>query len=289
MNYWLMSLKWGTDGELFIDSCKRKGVIACGWWNINDGSAGDLRKYKSYEDFLSKWRYVNNTTNKQLWDFFCEMNIDDIVYIRGDSHKDKKATIIGKCKITSDYRYDRNLFQSDNDWIGIKDKWDQYREVSWFENFMQIRNEKIHKRNLAIYRMNGEDVFYIKSIDKTFEELCTFDKKRESKSHNEGAVIEELFTRYERNPKNRKSAIDSQGLTCKVCGFNFFDTYGDLGDGFIEVHHIEQLSKIGKKLVDPEKDLIVLCSNCHRMLHRSKDNNLTWQELKEIVTKKAGK
>lgn len=101
MNYWLMSLKYGKEGKLFFKSCFRNNVIACGWWNNKGESAGDLREYKTYENFLSFWRYTetNIQTDKQLWIFYKEMKKGDIVYIRGDSRKDKKATIIGKCEI----------------------------------------------------------------------------------------------------------------------------------------------------------------------------------------------
>ena len=48
--------------------------------------------------------------------------------------------------------------------------------------------------------------------------------------------------------------------------------YGDIGHNFIEVHHrIEVSSHEGNRYkIDPIKDLIPVCSNCHSMLHRVK-------------------
>ena len=44
----------------------------------------------------------------------------------------------------------------------------------------------------------------------------------------------------------------------------------------------------GKEVeVNPETDLIVLCANCHRMVHRKKGMTLTIEELKEKIKKAA--
>lgn len=101
--------------------------------------------------------------------------------------------------------------------------------------------------------------------------------------YNEGKAYIVESTRYERNPLNRQLCIASKGYTCSVCGFNFFVTYGDIGSGFIEVHHIEPLSRMEKeRVIDPIMDLIPVCSNCHSMLHRRKPPFLP-EELREKV------
>lgn len=53
-----------------------------------------------------------------------------------------------------------------------------------------------------------------------------------------------------------------------VCGFNFSKFYGKIGEGFIHVHHLQELSSIGHEYeVDPIEDLRPVCPNCHAMLH----------------------
>ena len=44
--------------------------------------------------------------------------------------------------------------------------------------------------------------------------------------------------------------------------------YGNIGKNFIEIHHIKPMYTIRKISVNPETDLIPLCSNCHKMIHR---------------------
>ncbi len=86
----------------------------------------------------------------------------------------------------------------------------------------------------------------------------------------EGACIRVLVNKYERNPANRAACIAVQGLDCRICGFNFSSKYGPMGDGFIEVHHLVPVSKMGAGYkVDPVRDLMPICSNCHSMLHRT--------------------
>lgn len=88
-------------------------------------------------------------------------------------------------------------------------------------------------------------------------------------------------SRYERDPKLRAAAINIHGTTCKCCNFNFEKSYGLLGKNYIHVHHIKPISETGETLIDPEKDLIVLCPNCHSMIHRKRNSTLSLNELKE--------
>lgn len=65
----------------------------------------------------------------------------------------------------------------------------------------------------------------------------------------------------------RRAALQAGSLACEVCGFDFESTYGAIGRGFCEVHHREALAKTGAT-VTSLRDLAIVCSNCHRMLHR---------------------
>lgn len=85
----------------------------------------------------------------------------------------------------------------------------------------------------------------------------------------EGAVTQVVVNKYERSAAARKACVDAHGCTCAVCKFDFGAVYGALGQGFIHVHHLIELSSIGEAYeVDPIKDLRPVCPNCHAMLHR---------------------
>ncbi len=113
------------------------------------------------------------------------------------------------------------------------------------------------------------------------------DPINESKKLYEEGNFEQVSTnKYERSPEARRKAIEYHGLTCKVCGINFEETYGELGHGFIHIHHIVPISAKGKTKVNYEKDLVPVCPNCHAMLHRGKDGMvLSIKELKDIIKK----
>lgn len=88
---------------------------------------------------------------------------------------------------------------------------------------------------------------------------------------------------YERNPKARQKCIEHWKPICSICDFDFEKKYGDLGKGFIHVHHLVPVSDIGRTYqVDPIKDLRPVCPNCHSILHKT-NPPLTIEELKEEI------
>ena len=85
----------------------------------------------------------------------------------------------------------------------------------------------------------------------------------------EGAATMSRSTRYERDSRNRAAAIAIWGSHCQACGLDFETRYGDVAAGFIEVHHVIPVSDLEPGiLIDPSKDLVPLCSNCHAVAHR---------------------
>lgn len=90
---------------------------------------------------------------------------------------------------------------------------------------------------------------------------------------------------YQRSLSARKKCIEIYGCICSVCGFDFEKTYGLIGQGFIHIHHINQLSEIKNEyIIDPEKDLVPICPNCHSMLHK-RNPSYTIEELKSLINK----
>ena len=73
-----------------------------------------------------------------------------------------------------------------------------------------------------------------------------------------------------RNSANRMACIQLRGTHCLACGTDMGEVYGEPGEGFIEVHHLEPLASYdGARRVDPETDLAPVCPNCHAILHRT--------------------
>lgn len=102
----------------------------------------------------------------------------------------------------------------------------------------------------------------------------------------EGAKTTVTVNRYERDKDARSRCIKKYGVVCVACGFDFEKTYGEHGVGFIHIHHIKPLGEIGKEYsLDPIRDLVPLCPNCHAMVHRQIPA-LLMKELKALLKDK---
>lgn len=99
----------------------------------------------------------------------------------------------------------------------------------------------------------------------------------------EGAANRVTVNVYERNPLARQQCIQHFGCRCSVCGFDFEKVFGELGCGFIHVHHLKPLSQIQEEYeVDPIADLRPICPNCHAMIH-NRAEMMSIQDLKKLI------
>ena len=111
----------------------------------------------------------------------------------------------------------------------------------------------------------------------------TSEPPAEMKGLPEGARERIEVNRYERNPLNRRLCIASQGTLCAVCRFDFAAIYGELGRDFIHVHHVVPVSRLAAGyVIDPTRDLVPLCPNCHAMIHR-RDPPFSVEELRQRI------
>ena len=90
---------------------------------------------------------------------------------------------------------------------------------------------------------------------------------------------------FQRNQKLVEQAKQHYGYECQACGFNFAERYGELGKSYIECHHLTPLSEQSEEEHKTTlEDVTVLCSNCHRMIHRG-GRTLTMDVLKSFIHK----
>lgn len=93
---------------------------------------------------------------------------------------------------------------------------------------------------------------------------------RKPESFVEGASKTISVNNYERNAAARAKCIAHYGFKCSVCTFDFGERYGEIGERYIHVHHRIPLGEIKKEYkLDPIKDLIPICPNCHAMIHKT--------------------
>lgn len=112
----------------------------------------------------------------------------------------------------------------------------------------------------------------------------------EGESEMEGRYLLRWHAYRERNSALRRKKINSvvaagAPIACEVCDFDFAQTYGERGRGYIECHHVEPLhvSGEGPRTI---RDLALLCSNCHRMIH-TRPPWPTPAELRELIRRQS--
>ncbi|HMU44055.1 MAG TPA: HNH endonuclease [Ignavibacteriaceae bacterium] len=106
----------------------------------------------------------------------------------------------------------------------------------------------------------------------------------------EGRISLRVHKVRERDLKIKKKAIEifikqNGSIFCEVCNFSFVEKYGTLGKGFIEVHHLKPISEYDENEFTSIDNLKLVCSNCHRMIHRGDSSELFF-ELQEKLFKK---
>lgn len=182
-------------------------------------------------------------------------------------------------------------------WINL----DEY-EKSLYGNFIrlnlieQISNTKLNLDNLKSNGLKAAPQGPIKVISKLSEYINSNftdnnqteyfpDILNEDVVQYEGLKKQVTVNKYERSSLARKKCIDFHGLNCYVCDMNFLNYYGEIGAGFIHVHHLVPIHQIGKEYkVDYKEDLVPVCPNCHAMLHRKNNGSeISIEELKKMI------
>ncbi len=115
------------------------------------------------------------------------------------------------------------------------------------------------------------------------------ENRREIEIFDENIMIQEGFRKtvesklYKRSSKLREIAIEhfkyNGDILCKACKFSFNKFYGEIGEGYIEIHHIKPVFKyendeLDKTIEAALSNVVPVCSNCHRMIHRDSRNPL---------------
>jgi 5-methylcytosine-specific restriction protein A len=95
----------------------------------------------------------------------------------------------------------------------------------------------------------------------------------EEETFPEGRILFRLHRSRERNrnlvKRAKRRAKERHGqLICAACQFNFAARYGPLGEDFIECHHTVALSELKEERPTRIDEIALVCSNCHRMIHR---------------------
>lgn len=183
-------------------------------------------------------------------------------------------------------KFEKIILASNEQLKAYKWEFKNKTKKNWEHFFNQYGMTEIKEADFSfLFNLGTQNGYIAEESEEYRAEGKIISHELESKSFDtEGKKIEYFGYKYERKPKLRKEALKIHGYSCSVCDFNFEEKYGAIGKEFIEVHHIKPLSFLDEEvIVDPEADLIPVCSNCHRMIHRKKDYTLSIEELKKYL------
>ena len=153
-----------------------------------------------------------------------------------------------------------------------------------------LKNGKVDGQAIGLREITNDSADLLDSllniVNPFYEEIDSIVEKirKEGKVSIQQHKIIERNSEVARIAKDRRKRQDPF-LRCEVCELSFKERYGERGLDYIEAHHKNFLCKIeGEREVSPS-DFIMLCSNCHKMIHR-KEPWLNIDELKKIINTK---
>tara|TARA_X000000368_G_scaffold397342_1_gene366386 strand:- start:747 stop:1427 length:681 start_codon:yes stop_codon:yes gene_type:complete len=215
---------------------------------------------------------------KQLQDKNTTWRNDELIILANEILKNKKIINVYNLQIKLSYL---NYYAREFTAVKKKTHNDIVRAIELLkQNIKTLTNAEKETINQA---SNAIDVLLSTSIEfYRFEDLSD----KNFKEGNKKMAFHFYRERNQRLIKLKKYAFMQKhdNLFCEACNFNFYEFYGDRGKDYAEIHHNIPLSSkdfMGSTHLD---DLSVLCSNCHRMIHRH-NPWLTLEELKTIIKK----
>ena len=211
----------------------------------------------------------------------------------GNEYEIKEATLLvkrGTCFVA--YQIDKEIRFAPSRFIG------------YFNNKLDTHSKSLSKdgreTNKAIYKIFNANPLPDDNLNKLYCDYCIklgikpnekgafgatrkfwkLDIEREFESNSEmtgefpeGKLVERTHKARERNNQVISLAKDNfkklhGRLYCQICGFDFENNYGEIGKDFIEAHHTLAVSDMESEHKTKIEDLVMLCPNCHRMIHK---------------------
>ncbi|PDO86654.1 HNH endonuclease [Kosakonia sacchari] len=160
---------------------------------------------------------------------------------------------------------------------------------TWKELVSDLGYSHKFRPNGSIYRITEERLNIHNGADGYLRKIRRSIYSKNLKSEvlfTEGLRQRKEISFFSRNPRLVSIAKEIHGYRCHVCNFDFEEYYGDIGKEFIECHHLNPLSESNpEEMIKTHlKDVITVCSNCHKMIHK-RTPPFSIEELKNRIRK----
>ncbi|MGV8940310.1 MAG: HNH endonuclease [Lysobacter sp.] len=261
MNIWRL-IAHHENPNRAIEEMKQRSHIAIGWTDIGDLRNANIQGQSSIVALISKnYPELDNaqTGGPSLWNLYQNMAPGDFVILNA---KNRRVCVF---EVTGPYVFEAGAGQI----LGYS-----------------------HQRSASLTDLDPEDLWNRSGSAVAPGQNMRWTLAGCSKSaaardaiYKEGLRFSVVSTAVERNPVARHKCIEHFGCKCYVCRFDFKSTYGELGCDYIHVHHKTDISaRDGEHEVDPIRDLVPLCPNCHAMIHRRRPS-MTVEELMTVYAR----
>jgi 5-methylcytosine-specific restriction protein A len=247
-----------------------------------------------------KWNWENldskiiefKSTGKtrEIWTCSCHKKIavGDRAFLMKLGGKDKNKGIFASGFIVSEpFKAPAATDPSRKDWRVILEfdmLFDPHKTI--VINSEKLKDDQFNAQNWfpQTSGISIEPTIAIKLEELWLKKMLSSYEKSNDKFYLDGAIKQRLVKVYERSPYARAECLKYYGPVCIVCGLDFSKKYGKIGENFIHIHHLNELHTIKKAHeINPLKDLVPICPNCHSMVHARKKPCFTIQEIKDKI------
>ncbi len=261
MTTWRMAFRQGNRGYELWPMCYQYGVAAISYGDIDKIN---LSRFP-YGEPAHLWQNLSATQKSSLKHVAYEMAKGDVIYVK------QGPLIVGKGKVIGPYKFrlSRNILDND------EYLWPHQVPVAWepdFPSFRLLLGGELH----TVLKLREDHLIKLKAA---LSLALANDKDIRA---NEGDLVKRTITFRKRN----RAIIEAKKRTshgiCEACSMAFKDRYSLSGKDCLHVHHKSPMAERDGAKVTNLGDLVLLCPNCHAVVHVFSPA-LTLEQLKKKI------
>jgi hypothetical protein len=264
MAEWRMAFRAGTNGYDLWPECRKLGVAIIQYSPLDDF---DLTKFPIGEP-KDRWAQLSGSAKTSLCRFIIEMKKGDTIYVKSG------PMIVGKGIVDSPYIFDKaNRVVHD----GVP--WQHQRRVKWLHDVPEVENPT-NQNIVTVKPLSAADV---KAIEVQYGSDKQSMARAATDADIEGLRYEIVTMTTKRSRRLRDKAFQMANGICLVCEYDYSKLLDGKGVRVLQVHHKRMLSKSEAETKTTLKDLVVVCANCHLLLHLDPKKVLSVAQLKKML------
>jgi hypothetical protein len=262
MAIWRMSFRAGNQGYEMWPDCFRLGIAAITYYPL---VKTDLSQYP-YGEPKELWKQLEPSQKASLRRVAYEMKAGDIIFVKQGTKIVSKGVVKGSYQFDSKFRL---IDPNDNPWA-------HQVPVKWESEFPEVKI-LLGAEPLTVKRLSPNDV---KKLEVAVGKVSKYNRQKEA---TEGEIYKKEVIFRSRNRTLILAKKANSDYSCEVCGFNFRETYGAIGQDYIVAHHLKPISSgVARTTID---DIALLCANCHAMAH-IKNPPIPIEDLRKLVARR---